>query len=214
MKSSFLILLLIIISISLAAQKSSTNRVLIFSGSSAQFNRYSARDIRGDTSLGSASDWGISTGVMFGKWKSNALLYYGVTVSYYGFSNNSGGKGNGYAVSPTLGLIKKFPITNSIYYMPSGEVYIGYYRNLAAGQGTMNSGSDAVVTGIRGYPFSVGFDATKRFAVMLTLGSVNISYSNSGYRGDPPPGSTDVRNSVFSVGGQLNSVGARLLLKI
>ncbi len=214
MKASLLALMLTFSVLFSSAQEKSADPVLIFSGSNIGFSHYGSRNIRADTSIGRSNNWGIGSGVMYGQWKGNTLLFYGVSFGYSGISNFDGGKGNGFSISPTIGLLKKIPIGGPISYVPNAEYFIGYTRNFNTGQGPVTNGSNAIITGINGYPFSLSVEATKKLEVMLTLGSVNVWYSNTGYRGEPQTGAERIRNTVFSISGQLNSLGVRLLLKI
>jgi hypothetical protein len=214
MKSSLLALALIFSILFTSAQEKSSSKVLMFSGSSVSYGQSSYRNLTADTLITRNKTWGIGSGIMYGQWKNNTLLYYGLTFSYGGNSFNTENKSSSFTVSPTIGLMKRYPITTSIYYMPSAELYLGYSWTKNTYQGITASNSNMLPAGIMAYPFSIGMRATRKLDVVLTLGNVGISYYRNVQKQDLAIGQSTTSNSSFTFGGQLNSLGVRLLLKI
>jgi hypothetical protein len=214
MKSSLLALVLILSILFTSAQEKSSSKVLMFSGSSISYGQSNYRNLTADTLITRNRAWGIGSGIMYGQWKNNTLLYYGLSFSYGGSSFNGGNKSSSFTVSPTIGLTKRYPITTSIYYLPSAELYLGYSWTKNTYQGITVRNSNMLPAGIMAYPFSIGMQATRKLDVVLTLGNVGIAYFRNVQKEDLAIGQSRTSNSSFNFGGQLNSLGIRLLLKI
>ena len=214
MKASLLALVLAFSTLFSSAQEKPSSKVLIFSGSSVSYGQTNYRNLTTDTLISGNRTWGIGSGILYGQWKNNTLLYYGLSFSYGGGSNNVGNKTSTFNVSPTIGLMKRYPITTSIYYMPSAELYLGYSWSKDTYDGVTYRGSNMLPAGIMVYPFSIGMQASRKLDVVLTLGNAGISYFRNVQKEDLAVGQSRTSNSSFTIGGQLNSLGVRLLLKI
>lgn len=214
MKASLLALVLAFSTLFSSAQEKTSSKVLMFSGSSVSYGQSSYRNLTADTLISGYRTWGVGSGIMYGQWKNNTLLYYGLSFSYGGSSNNVKNKTSTFAVSPTIGLMKRYPITTSVYYMPSAEFYLGYSWSKHTYQGVTYRDSNMLPVGIMVYPFSIGMQASRKLDVVLTLGNVGISYYRVVQKEDFLVGQSRTSNSSLDFRGQLNSLSVRLLLKI
>jgi hypothetical protein len=214
MKASLLALLLAFSTFFTSAQEKPSSKVLMFSGSSISYGQSRFRNLSADTLISGNRTWSIGSGIMYGQWKNNTLLYYGLSFSYGGGSNNVGNKTSTLNVSPTIGLMRRYPITTSIYYMPSAELYLGYSWSKDTYDGVTYRGSNMLPAGIMVYPFSIGMQASRKLDVVLTLGNAGISYYRIIEKEDFLVGQSRTSNSSLDFRGQLNSLSVRLLLKI
>ena len=214
MKSSLLALVLLFYAFFASAQEKSSSNVLIFSGSSLSVGHSGGRNLTVDTALVGYTSWGLGTG-LYGQWKKNTLLYYGVLFGFAGSSGLTvGSKSSRFSVAPTVGLMKKFPISASVYLIPSAEYHMGFSWASFTYNGEKVSDPVAFETGVTAYPLSLGVTATPKFDVVLTVGYLGMGYARSSTKGDPFSGIPKYSSSNFFVSGQLNSLGVRLLLKI
>jgi hypothetical protein len=214
MKASLLALLLAFSTLFSSAQEKPSSKVLMFSGSTMSVGFSGGRNLTTGTDLNNYTSWELGTGVMYGQWKANTLLYYGIS---FGFSGNSGpldSKSSSLSVAPTIGLMKKFPISTAIFLIPSAEYRLGFNWLSYTSNGETSPAPVAFATAVTAYPLSLGVNATPKLDVILTVGTLGMGYGYSKSKGNPSLGIPSVSNSNFNSYGQLNSLGVRLLLKI
>jgi hypothetical protein len=214
MKTSLLVFVLIFFVLSVAAQDKTSTPVIVFSAIGFDFAHASSRNVTADVSQGESSAWGINTGVMYGKWKENTLLYYGLSFGLSGNSNSNNQKTNLFSVAPRIGLMKKVPITSSFYLMPSVEYFLGYGKQKSSANGLDVENLNIMSTGVLAYPLSLGVAATRKLDVVLTVGTLGMDYVRKVEPGKPSVGEPKIVQSTFSFSGQLGSLGVRLLMKI
>jgi len=214
MKSSLLALVLLFSILFASAQEKSSSKVLMFSGSNLSVGYSGGRNLTGDSAIDGNSSWELGTGVMFGQWRNNTLLYYGIS---FGFAGNSGlvnSSSSNFSVGPTIGLMKKFPISAAVYLIPSAEYRINFYWTSYTSNGETVSAPVSFATAVTAYPLSLGVTATPKLDVILTVGTLGMGYAYNKTRGNPTLGTPSIRVSNFFFSGQLNTLGVRLLLKI
>lgn len=214
MKSSLLALVLLFSAFFASAQEKSSSNVLIFSGSNLSVGHSGGRNLTGDSAIDGNTSWELGTGVMFGQWRNNTLLYYGIS---FGFTGNSGlvnSSSSNFSVGPAIGLMKKFPISAAVYLIPSAEYRINFNWSSYTSNGETVSAPVSFATGVTAYPLSLGVTATPKLDVILTVGTLGMGYGYSKANGNPTLGIPSIRYSNFFFSGQLNSLGVRVLLKI
>ena len=140
------------------------------------------------------------------------MLYY---VMNFGFAQQKiEGRINtqNYSLIPHIGLMKRYSIGGPLYFMPSGEAYIGFTRfNNYNQNGQKIDHSFVYRGGITATPFSIGVQVSKKWIMLLSVGTLYADYSTSKSEGF---NNTAYRSSSFSAGASLNTFQLRVLLGI
>lgn len=212
MNAFLLALVLASSSLLASAQEKPSEHVLMFSLANTNFFTSSQRNLTADTSFGKRSFGDIQLGVSYGNWKGSRMLYYGMN---FGFAQQKiEGRINtqNYSLIPHIGLMKRYSIGGPLYFMPSGEAYIGFTRFNNYNQNGQKIDHSLVYRGgITATPFSIGVQVSKKWIMLLSVGTLYADYSTSKSEGF---NNTAYRSSNFSAGASLNTFQLRVLLGI
>lgn len=212
MKASLLALLLAISTLLTSAQEKSSEPVLMFSLANTNYFTRWERDITADTASGKLSFGDIQLGVSYGKWKGSRMLYYGMNFGFGQQKYDARVNTRNFSLSPHIGLMKRYSLGGPLYYMPSGEAYIGINRyNNYDQNGNKVDHSNRYSGGINATPFTIGVEASKKWSMLLSIGSMYADYSTSKSDGF---NNTEYRSSSFSAGASLNTFRLRVLVGI